>query len=139
MRIRRADIADVYHVHKNYVDYLKDTKGDWKTAEQDYLRWTPVFSNSSFFCLIGMHGRKSTGQVWGKMDLKSEKMILDGFFVKRAFRNKRKFVVPMYVALKDLLKENGIKKIECEINEAITGCLTRKKFKISRIIVEREI
>jgi len=139
MRVMNADIGHVYHVHKNYVDYLKDIKGDWKTAEKDYLRWTPVFSDLGFFCLIGMHGWRSTGQIWGYLDKDNGKVVLDGFFVKRGFRNKRKFLVPMYVALKDLLKQNGIKKIECEINEAITGCLTRKKFKVSRIMVERDI
>ena len=139
MRVMKADMGHIYYVHKNYVDYLKDTKGDWKAAETDYLRWTPVFSNLDFFCLIGMHGRKSTGQVWGFFDPKEKKVMLEGFFVKRAFRNKRKFVVPMYVALKELLKENGIKKIECETSETITSCLMRKKFKVSRIMVEREI
>ena len=139
MRVIRADIGDVYFLHKNLIEFTKDIKQPVDNIDGNCSLWLKKFSDQSFFVLLGMHGKKTIGQIWGYVNNESKICLIEGYFVRRAFRSKFKFIKPLREALNDFLKENGIIFIEVDVDSYNTDLLTRKKFQVSKIRVQRSI
>ncbi len=140
MKFEMADCADIGIVHLMTLESMRDQGLDWKMLKDNPDIWLRKFSDPRFVCIVGSHGRKPVGIVTGVVEesIGVLTLVVDTFFLRRQWRGKIKPVRRMVIALNEFLSHNGIKRIEMEANEKNTGCLLKKGFKTSRIVMERE-
>lgn len=106
MRIVQATIQDAYKVHKTVAECLHDLKIPVIENEL-YLTWTEKLTNENFKYLMLMHGKKIVGMVWGHI-IPGEiepSFLLEGKFLRRAYRGKFKFTRELLQAVKDISKD----------------------------------
>lgn len=111
MRFQRVGIESVYHVHSNFLEFLKSTKKDDSRYKENFEMWLHRFAKREFFCVLGMHGKRSVGMAWGVVEPWRDAIFLEGFFVKKKFRQMR-FVRGLALELKALMRENKVERLE---------------------------
>lgn len=137
MKIDVANIEDSYHVHCNMVEYMKDIGEDFKLNPSI---WMQYFANPFFVCVIGTHGKRQTvGQIWGIKDPINKSFILGGIFIRRKFRKKTKFLLPLIRGIRKEIDGNDIKNIVFSANETTQKRALRRKFKLDKFLMERAI
>lgn len=106
MRIIRADIGDAPLAHKLLTEFCQDAGVE--TPRPDF--WLYSFAYSDFFCLVGRHGRGAFGMVWGRFEnyYLTPRVRVEGFFIRRGFRKKLKFIKFLRLELDKFLNENEI-------------------------------
>lgn len=104
MRMVRAELKDVYHVHKLYMAYYQDI-GKPKDDETVSNQWISNLTNEKKHYILILHGRKALGLVWGE-DV-GEAFKVEGIFLKRAWRGKPRFSKWIYRALLEKKKNFG--------------------------------
>lgn len=106
MRIVRASIQDAYKVHKTVAECLNDL--DIPFIENElYRTWTEKLTSDNFKYLMLLHGKKVVGMVWGHT-LGGEidpTFLIEGKFLRRAYRGKFKFTRELLQAVKDISKD----------------------------------
>lgn len=100
MRILKASIKDSYNVHKTYLEYLADLG---RKQDPKYVQWVDKLSDDSQHYLLIQHGRKVIGMLWGQSDDKT--LLIEGRFLRRAYRGKHKFLRELLKAQKSLSKD----------------------------------
>lgn len=142
MRIVQGSIREAFHVHKMYLEFLSDTGQSREGIEKDLSIWLPKFGNPFFFCLIEYHGKKLVGMTWGtvpKDETSPKKLTVEGLFVKRGFRGRLKAVQELSGALRELANKTNSVAVSSIVPENCLRGLRRKGFKVSALIVEKDI
>lgn len=129
MRVKEADLGDVYWVHKIYLEYLNDTKQEAKAHAISI--WLSKFSRPGFFCFMGAHGKKYTGMVWG--EVREGRAEVEGFINRRVYRGELRFALPLVRSLKSHLIAQEAVDISILFPETYQKALTKKGFRPSRV------
>ena len=131
MRIQRATLLDSYKVHKTLIEYLGDV-GQEKQAP-DYIGWVERLSDDSQHYLLLLHGRKVIGMVWGREIRPESKktLLVEGRFLRRAYRGKHKFVREVFKAQQSLSKDFDVVRLLLPKNG-----VKLKKYKVLGTLVE---
>lgn len=134
MRIVRTTIVDAYKVHKTFSEFLSDCGITEKGEVVDYGQWIHKLSDPRYAYLLLMHGKKIIGMTWGR-EIEGEPkktFLVEGRFLRRAYRGKFKFSREMLAAVKELVKD--FEKVRMILpNKADT---LKKRFKVLGTIVE---
>ena len=102
MKLIRATIADSYKVHRTYAEYLKDV-GRVVKDEELYESWPRRLTDPDQFFYLLTHNRKVVGMVWGRellVDGPKKTALIEGRFLRRAFREKARFTRNLVEAVK---------------------------------------
>jgi len=102
MRIVAASLKDAYHVFKSLKEYAEDTKQP-TPDEADYAHLAEVLSSPKHRYALLMHGKKSIGMIWGSETWRGV-FVIEGKFLKRAFRGKMKFTKELFKAKLEITK-----------------------------------
>ncbi len=105
MRIVKAQLTDSYRVHKTLSEYFLD-KGDPLKLDQ-YSLWVDRLTNDLMHYHLLMHGRGVVGMIWGReIPHESKKtLLIEGRYLRRAYKNKFKFKKEMLLAQEALSKD----------------------------------
>ncbi len=126
MRTVRATPADCYQVHKTYNEFRKDI-GMNGLEPKDISKWLPILANDDYDYRFLMHGKKILGMVWGHKDPHGY-FVIEGKFLRRAWRGKWRFSKGLYRAYVDIVKNfDTIKEINIKPKGNVVGYLTQKK------------
>lgn len=123
MRIIHATLPDAYNVHKTFIEYLRDIGHPAPKDDQVYSMWTHRLTDQAHRYFIIMHARKVVGMVWGR-EITGEinkTFLIEGRFLRRAYRGKIKFAREMVLAVKELTKDF----------ETVRMLIPQKSFKMS--------
>lgn len=109
MRLLVTDIGHSGLVHKAYSEFAQDLGLRRPTPEI----WLYKFADPLFFCLFCKHGKKPVGMIWGKVHpYYAEKICeIEGFFVRRGFRGKMKFVRGLLEGAREHIKSMGFETV----------------------------
>lgn len=132
MKTIETDIGHAAEIHRLYLEFLDDIKS--KDEPKPDI-WLYRYKDPTFFCLYMKHGKKPCGIVFGRMlsYLKEPKAHVEGFFVRRGFRD-IKFVRGLALALKGFLNDNECKRMICSMPRERAE---KKKLKPSFLLIER--
>ncbi len=102
MKVFAADIGDAGQMHKLLEEFCADTK----TPKPLPDFWLYNFPNPMFCCFYAKHGKKPVGLLWGHLRPYYQEHIfeVEGFFIRRGFRGKMRFVRG--------LVEDSVKKLQ---------------------------
>ena len=120
MRIIKAEIKDAFFVHKTMNEFLRDT-GCNPLKEADYMKWAQVLDSDNHRYVLLMHSRKVVGMIWGRGE--GNDFLLEGKFLRRAYRGKFKFTKKLFKAKMEIVK--GYVTIK-EVRPACVGIGKRK-------------
>lgn len=127
MRLIAASLKDSYHVHKTMNEYLSDI-GLPPLGQESYAVWADVFSDTNQrYCLM-MHGKKVVGMIWGRAE-KNNSFLLEGKFLRRAYRGKFRFTRKLRDAKIEITKGYGT------IKEVRPACAKIGKRKVQAFIL----
>lgn len=121
MRVVRAGLCDVVHVHKLFLAYHQDI-GKVIDAEEVFNQWIGELTNENKYYVLILHGRKALGMLWGE-SLRSGFRV-DGIFLKRAWRGKFRFSKYLLQALLEKKKKFG--KLLISVPEGCEGINVKK-------------
>lgn len=140
MRVVPGSIGDAFQIHRLWLAFMADTDGDIKGRDRDLSQWIPAFSSSKFFLYLLMHGKTYVGMTWGyKPDPQEVTLRVEGIFVKRAWRGKLRAVKCLTEAISAECKKSGAVAISSRVNENQIRRVKRKGFKVSALIVEKDL
>lgn len=110
MRIERCDIGNSGEVHKAFTEYCDDVGQKRPTTDMWYYK----FSDKTYYCYILKHGKRVVGLIWGKCHPYYEQKVLeiDGFFIRKGFRGKMKFVRGALRKFSQAIKEFDAKSVQ---------------------------
>ena len=131
MKVFKADtLKDSFHLHKLMVEYHKDLGTDYK---DDGRVWIKKNSNPNVVYILGMHGKKPVGMVWGRVldDENKRTILVEGKFLRRAYRGKPKFGRYFADVMKSLKKDFESVRLVIPGSRATIG-----KRKVLGVIVE---
>lgn len=107
MRLVKATLSDSYQVHKTFIEFLLDYKLPIPSEEKVYAMWAERLTCPEYRYALIMHSRKVVGMVWGR-ELKGEAektFLVEGRYLRRAYRGKVKFTRELVVAGKEVTKD----------------------------------
>jgi hypothetical protein len=138
VRLEQITIRDVYHVHKLWVEWMNDTEQPMDLGEaSDLSRWLVRFSDPRFYCYQAIHGKLRVGQVWGMACDSSNKLTVEGIFIRRGFRGKLRPVRLLTDKLLDLAK--GAVALSAIVPENQRKRLTRHGFQVKSLLMEFDL
>ncbi len=107
MRMLRASVVDSYHVHKTLLEAAADCGLDTKLFEGTYETWINKLSDLSYHYVLMLHGKKVVGMVWGRElhDEPKKTILVEGRFLRRAYRGKLKFSRRMVECIETVVKD----------------------------------
>jgi hypothetical protein len=134
MRFVRAGLGDAYHVHKTLMECLTDCGMDVKQFDQPYEMWLRKLQDEASHYILMLHGRKVVGMVWGKeqSDEPRKTILVEGRFLRRAYRGKLRFTRDLKEAFDGLVKEFEVVRMLLPHNKVKLG-----KYRPIGTIVER--
>jgi hypothetical protein len=121
MRMIAGSLKDAFHIHKTHNEYLADI-GEQPWGLDKYCMWTHLLSDPKRRYVLLMHGRKPVGMIWGRDEV--GEFIVEGRFLRRAYRGKLRFTKELYKAKVEITK--GYDTIK-EVRPAIS--LGKRKIK----------
>lgn len=107
MKIIRAQLTEAYQVHKTYTEFLSDV-GDIKLKDEIlYSVWPQRLTDPSHRFYLITHAKKIIGMVWGKeiVDEPVKTVLVEGRFLRRAYRGKFRFTREIIQAERALTKD----------------------------------
>jgi hypothetical protein len=107
MRLVKAELRDVYQVHKTYMEFLTDTGRQCPAQEKVYSLWTERLTNPTYRYILLMHSKKVIGMTWGK-ELSGEidkTFLIEGRYLRRAYRGRFRFTRTLHTAIAELTKD----------------------------------
>ena len=105
MRIVKAELTDSYRVHKTLQEYFADLGTPMKN--EHYALWVDRLTDDLTHYHLLMHGRGVVGMLWGR-EIKHEPkktLLIEGRYLRRAYRGKFKFRKEMVKAQEALSKD----------------------------------
>lgn len=139
MRIVKGSIAEVFHIHKMWQEFMEDTgQGSSDSLEP----WIPKFCDPKFFCIMAIHGKKWVGMSWGYVpdagDL-TKRLEVEGIFIKRGFRQRLKASKLLTDALLEIATKTQAVALSSVVPETCVKGLKRKGFRVSALVVEKTL
>lgn len=109
MRTIEADIGYSGQMHQLMVEFCRDTRQ--REPNTDF--WLFRFPEPTFRVFFAKHGKKPVGILWGHLKPYYDETFfeVEGFFVRRYFRGKMRFVRGLVQESAEKLREIGVKRI----------------------------
>lgn len=107
MKTVRATLTDAYHVHKTFNEFLSDV-GDIRLKDEImYTVWPQKLTDENHRYYLISHAKKIIGMVWGKKLINEPvpTVLVEGKFLRRAYRGKFRFTREILFAEKALTKD----------------------------------